>query len=284
MGSVLNSIALTSALAVPLVAPPWARWRVALLYWWRHGRWPALETPRRFTEWVQWRKLNDRRHGLALLTDKAHAKSIAEARIGAEHVIPTLFLGAVLPAVAPWPYPFIVKGNHGCGQFVVVRHAGDYRRARAAAPLWLARPYGAMLDEWHYGAARRLLLVEPYIGGAALPLDYKVYVFGGRAAVVQLHVGRGKRHRWTQYDRDWRPLSDDPIEAEAPPRLGELLAAAEAMAGTEDFLRVDFYCEGGRLLFGEYCLYPGSGLDPFKPDALNLALGERWSAARCGVF
>ena len=253
------------------------------MYWWRHKRWPELERPERFTEWVQWRKLNDRRNIFAKLTDKAHSKELAAARIGSEHVIPTLFLGRTLPPVAPWPMPFIVKANHGCGQFVVVRTSADYVRARLVAPLWLGRAYGGMLDEWHYGAARRLLLVEPFISGKALPLDYKVYVFAGRAEVVQLHVGRGRNHRWTQYDRDWAPLSDDPIDSEAPALLAEMLAAAEAMAGSEDFLRVDFYCENGRLSFGECCLYPGSGLDRFRPDALDLALGKRWSAARSAL-
>ena len=276
----MSSIALSPPLGVPILALPWARRRVGLFYWLRHWRWPDLDAPQRFTEWVQWRKLNDRQHGLAKLTDKAHAKQVAAARIGQEHVIPTLWLGADLPAVAPWGMPFIVKANHGCGQSLVVRNAADYARARAVAPLWTASAYGGLLDEWHYRAARRLVLVEPYIGGEALPHDYKVYVFGGRAEMVQLHVGRGRHHRWSQFDRAWRPLSDDPISAPAPARLADLLAAAEAMAGIEEFLRIDFYCEGGRLLFGECCLYPGSGLDPFRPDALDLALGERWSAAR----
>lgn len=276
----MNSIALVPPLGIPAIAPPWARWRVAIFYWWRHGRWPDLNTPARFTEWVQWRKLNDRRHALAMLTDKAHAKAVAEARLGRDQVIPTLWLGEHLPEFAPWPMPFIVKANHGCGQYVVVRTAADYERARSKAPRWLRRAYGGILDEWHYGAARQLLLVEPYIGGAELPLDYKVYVFGGKAEIVQLHSKRGKAHRWTQFSRDWTPLSDYPIAAKAPSRLAEMLAAAEAVAGAEDFLRVDFYCHEGRLLFGECCLFPGSGLDPFRPDALDLALGERWSAER----
>ena len=59
-----------------------------------------------------------------------------------------------------------------------------------------------------------------------------------------------------------------------------MLAAAEAVAKAEDFLRVDFYCEDGVLKFGECCLYPGSGLDPFSPDALDVTLGDLWSAAR----
>ncbi len=284
MGGLLNSLVLAPPLAVPGVAPAWARMRVGLVYWWRHGRWPDLDAPTRFTEWVQWRKLNDRRHGLALLTDKDHAKGMAEARLPAELLIPTLWLGEALPEIAQWPMPFIVKANHGCGQFVVVRDDDDYERAKAVAPAWLGSAYGQWLDEWHYRSARRLLLVEPYIGGGLLPLDYKIYVFGGRAAVVQVHVGRGQggkhRHRWSQFGRDWTPLSDDPIPVPAPERLAEMLAAAEAMAGAEDFLRVDFYCEGGALKFGECCLYPGSGLDPFTPDRLDLALGERWSAAR----
>ena len=279
MGNFLNTLALSPPLAVPTIAPPWARWRVAVAYRWRHGRWPNLQAPQRFTEWVQWRKLNDRRHALALLTDKAHGKAMAEQWLAPELLIPTLWLGETLPEVAPWPMPFIVKANHGCGQFVVVRDVGDYARAKALAPKWLARSYGGWLDEWHYGAARRLLLVEPYIGGDSLPLDYKVYVFGGRAALVLLHVGRGRRHRWTQFDRDWTPLSDNPIPAPPPSRLAEMLCAAEAMAGTKDFLRVDFYCEQGDLKFGEYCLYPGSGLDPFTPDSLDVALGARWAAS-----
>ena len=275
----MNALALAPPFPIALPAPHWARWRVAVAYRWRHGRWPELDVPTRLTEWVQWRKLNDRRHSLAMLTDKAHAKAIAEARLGAALSIPTLWLGTDLPAVAPWPMPFIVKANHGCGQFVVVRSATDYARARKVAPRWLARAYGGWLDEWHYGAARRLVLVEPYIGGVQLPLDYKVYVFGGRAEVVQLHTGRGARHRWSQFDREWRALSSDPIALDAPECLAEMLGSAEAMAGNEAFVRVDFYCEGGALKFGEYCLYPGSGLDPFTPDALDLEMGAMWSRA-----
>ncbi len=260
----------------------WAHLRVSLVYWWRHGRWPALDAPLRFTEWVQWRKLNDRSLARARLTDKLHSKALAAARLGARRVVPTLWSGDRLPERLPAAFPFIVKANHGCGQFAVVRSDADYREAQRLAPRWLERPYGALLDEWHYGAARRTLIVEPFLGGAGagLPLDYKVYVFGGRAEIVQLHQGRGDRHRWTQFDRAWRPLSRDPIDVPAPAGLGEMLDAAECLAAGEDFLRVDFYDVGGAVYFGEFCLFPGSGLDPFRPDGLDVALGACWSAAR----
>ena len=257
-----------------------ARVRVGLFYWWRHGRFPALANPRRFTEWVQWRKLNDRHTGRARLTDKGHSKRIAAAALGDGFVVPTLWEGKRLPDVAPWSLPFVVKANHGCRQTVVVRTPADYQRARRAAPIWLRQVYGRWLDEWHYRGARRMILVEPFIGELAQqPIDYKIYVFGGRAAMVQVHEGRGDRHQWSQYDRHWARLSSDGRIVAAPRSLSRMLAAAERLAQGQDFLRVDFYDVDGVPLFGEFCLYPGSGLDRFDPPGLDDWLGAQWSAA-----
>ena len=255
--------------------------RVALTYGWRHGRWPSLRQPRRFTEWVQWRKLYDRDPNLAALTDKGHSKQMVAAMVGDAMTVPTYWEGTVLPLHSPWPMPFIVKANHGCNQYRVVWNDADYREVRRLAPHWLRQVYGAWLDEWHYRAARRQLIVEPYLGSeTALPLDYKIYVFGGRAAIVQLHEGRGGDHRWSQYDLSWRPLSVGASAVLAPQSLDEMIAAAEQLSQGFDFLRVDFYELEGKPLFGEFCLYPGSGLDPFYPDSLDDWLGALWTAGR----
>ncbi len=258
--------------------------RVGLTYVWRHHRLPALANPRRFTEWVQWRKLYDRNPDLARLTDKAHSKHLVAGALGEGMVIPTLWDGVDLPLDPPWPMPFIVKSNHGCNQYIVVHGAADYRRARREAPGWLTRAYGGWLDEWHYRAARRSLLVEPYLGAPdALPLDYKFYVFGGRAVMVQLHEGRGAEHRWSQYDLDWRRLSMAASTAPPPASLDTMRVAAERLGAGFDFLRIDLYEIGGRPLFGEYCLFPGSGLDPFNPPTLDDWLGAQWSAQRQAI-
>ncbi len=255
------------------------RVRVGLVYWWRHGRWPALDHPRRFTEWVQWRKLNDRDRDRARLTDKAHSKRLAAAALGEDFITPTLWEGETLPLVAPWPLPFVVKANHGCGQVVIVRTAADYERACRISRKWLDRAYGGWLDEWHYRGARRSILVEPFIGAAeALPVDYKIYVFAGRATMVQVHEGRGLCHRWSHYDRSWRPFSSSAAPVSAPLSLTAMLAAAERLGQGHDFLRVDLYEINGAPLFGEFCLYPGSGLDPFDPPILDDWLGAHWTA------
>jgi hypothetical protein len=232
---------------------------------------------------VQWRKLHDGRADLARLTDKLHAKTVVGERCGDEACIPTVWSGTALPAVPPAPLPLMVKANHGSGQYRVVRSLGDWRVARKAARSWLRRPYGQWLGERQYRSARRLILVEPFIGGAdgRLPEDYKVYVFGGRAVAIQHHVDRGSRwHRWTQFDRSWRRIGGAPSTAPAPATLEAMFYLAERAAAGADFLRVDLYEVDGRARFGEFCLFPGSGFDPFDPLGLDLALGRSWSAAR----
>lgn len=258
------------------------RLRIGLFYWWRHGRWPDLGRPQTFTEWVQWRKLHDRSDRLAALTDKLHSKALVADRCGAHLCVPTLWAGVGLPDNPPAGFPLFVKANHGCGQVQVVRSQSDWRKARRAARRWVSGVYGEWLDERHYRAARRMVLVEPYLGsGDRLPDDYKVYVFDGRAAIVQHHVDRGtRRHRWTQFDRSWTRVGGAQSDALPPATLADMFDTAERLAAGFDFLRVDFYEVEGRLWFGEFALCPGSGLDPFEPIALDRELGQMWSAAR----
>lgn len=284
--SALMSQAILVALsfALPLALPSrgdWARLRVSIVYFWRHGYFPDLTRPQRFNEWVQWRKLNDRDLSLALFTDKLYAKSLAAEAIGGTLVIPTLWQGHNLPSSPPWPFPFIVKANHGCRQFVVVRCIEDWDLAKRNAPKWLNATYGKWLDEWHYKHAERTLLVEPFIGPKqGLPVDYKVYVFGGVAEFIQVHIDRDANHCWLQFDRHWEKVSNSPDEIEAPLRLEEMLEAAERIGRGRDHLRVDFYEVDGRLWFGEACLFPGSGLDRFEPVALDDTFGRLWTESR----
>lgn len=258
-----------------------ARVRISVAYWWRHGRLPDLDHPRTFTEWVQWRKLNERSLLLAAMTDKIASKAMVVARLGAEWVVPTLWSGTEAPDTPPWPTPFVIKASHGCNQYAIVRDIErDWPHALARSRTWTTQHYGKWLDEWLYSKSRPGLIVEPCIGGgSAPPTDYKVYVFNGRAEVVQVHSDRLTDHRWVQYDRDWKRLSAG-ADAAPPQTLGPMIAAAEALGAGHDFLRVDFYDLPGQPLFGEFCLYPGSGLDPFDPASLDDALGAKWAAAR----
>lgn len=257
-----------------------ARLRIQLTYLWRHGRMPNLDDPVRFTELVQMRKLFDRDSRMVVLSDKIAAKAAAADLLGAEWTVPTLWQGDVLPASSPLSEPAMLKARHGCNQYRAIRTAptcNEWAGLRKLTDKWTAEPYGFWLDECCYRDVPRGLLAEKMIGGDTLPVDYKIYVFGGVATHVQVHQDRAGDHRWILHDRDYRQLV--PSNAEGPKRprsLNAMLEAAETLARGFSFARVDFYEVDRTPLFGEFCFYPGSGLDPFAADWVDEELGRLW--------
>ncbi len=289
--SCLPSMNLRRLPSLPHWLIPSARLRIRIIYWWRHGRLPRLTAPVFFTEWVQQRKLQDRNPAMPRRADKIAVKDHVALALGPDWVIPNYWTGTHLPREPHWPYPFIVKASHGCNQNAVCHTPADWRRARKRAAGWLAGPYGLWLDEWAYRAIPRRLVVEPFLGeDGALPRDYKIYVFGGVARFVQVHLERGRAHRWFLFDLHWQQLSQlhdnaTPSPALAPPvNLAAMLKSAETLAAPFDFVRVDFYeipeAGGPVPKFGEITFYPGSGLDPFDPLELDALLGAYWQRAR----
>jgi hypothetical protein len=123
------------------------------------------------------------------------------------------------------------------------------------------------------------MLVEPFVGDhGQLPVDYKIFVFGGVATHVQVHLGRENAHRWIVFGRDWKRVSAATCDPDpAPPKsLSYMLDAAETLSRGFDFLRCDLYEIGGKPKFGEMTFYPGSGLDKFNPVALDIEFGRYW--------
>lgn len=261
-----------------------ARLRIQATYLFRHRRLAALDQPRLFTELIQHRKLADRDPRLPLLADKLLAKTHVAATLGPEWVTPTLWAGTDLPPLPSWPVPFVVKSRHGCNHHAFVRAMNtDWAALRRRAQRWMARPYGAWLDEWAYAQIERGLLIEPFIGeDGVLPIDYKLFVFGGRVAFIQVHLARETAHRWLLFDRHWRRLARGQ-DAPPPPRsLATMIAGAERLGRDFAFVRVDCYDIFGRARFGEMTFYPGSGLLPIDPPELDGAMGKLWRDAAAG--
>lgn len=260
-----------------------ARMRVRLCYLVRHQKFLHLDNPSRFNELVQRRKLENRDVRMVTLADKVAVKAHVAASLGPEWIIPTSWSGDVLPDTPPCAAPFVIKARHGSNQSIYVRDAAiDWSSIRKRAAGWMRGPYGQLLDEWLYSHIPLGLLVEPFVGeDGQLPIDYKIFVFGGRATYVQVHLEREKRHRWIVFDRAWNRVSaptDDP-HPKRPDTLDRMLDAAETLARGFDFVRCDFYEIAGKPLFGEMTFYPGSGLDKFNPVELDVVFGQHWLTA-----
>jgi hypothetical protein len=257
-----------------------ARLRIKLCYLVRHQRLVDLDSPATFNELVQRRKLQNRDMRMVTLADKVAVKALVADALGNEWVIPTLWHGPMLPELCDWPRPFVIKSRHGTKQNIYVRDDNfRWPDLRTRAAKWMRQPYGQWLDEWLYAHIPRGILVEPFVGDdGQLPIDYKIFVFGGVATHVQVHLERENAHRWIVFDRNWNRVSAVTSDADplAPKSLGQMLAAAEILSRGFDFVRCDFYEIGGKPKFGEMTFYPGSGLDKFNPVALDTEFGRYW--------
>jgi len=111
--------------------------------------------------------------------------------------------------------------------------------------------------------------VRDYNPQFAIPRDFKVYVAGGKAWVVQAINRNGLKVQRSHsfYSRDWTQFADEfntsnlpgpPIPP--PPLLPNLISTADVMArDLGAFLRLDFYLTSDGPIFGEITWNPFGG-------------------------
>lgn len=280
----------------------------------RLGRLWRTRRPRTFREKVRYKMLRDRRALIVAFADKAAVRDLVAAQIGASF-LPRVYgivdrasdiAGLDLPA------SFVVKPTHGSGAAIVVSESApaderlpdnelswaysSVRRENAPvediirlADGWLAQLYGQGPNrEWVYGQIPRRIVVEEFLKGAdgGVPDDLKFFVFHGTCRYVQVDGGRFGTRTQDFFTREWRhlPLSGGPPWAEPEParpaRLEEMIALAERLAAPTDFVRVDLYDVGGRIVFGELTSFPAGGDSPFHPESFNERFGSHWTVPR----
>jgi hypothetical protein len=272
------------------VLPAWLV--LSLLYRKAHGRFPSLFEPTTFTDKVLWRTAFDRRPILAQISDKARARDYVIAALG-PLAVPKLHFSTTHPETIPFdglPDKFVVKPTHASGWVALVRERAVLDRTALIdlCDRWLRRSYYAISHEWVYKHAAPRIHVEEFVEDEhpGAPFDYKFFVFGGTAAMIQVDAGRFTRLRRALYTRDWHRLDArmmvDPITdpVPRPPRLGEMIEAAERLARGFDFLRVDCLTSASRFYVNELSATPGRGLCPFEPIAFDRQLGARWTLPR----
>ncbi len=259
-----------------------------LEYFLVHHGFDRLKRPQTLTEKIMHRRLYDRDPRLPPLTDKVQVKEYVTEVLGPGWVIPNVWVGETLPPRSHrnWPIPYVLKASHGSGWniFVWSPEDQDWGRIEATAERWLRRNYGRETREWAYTQIKpRRLLVEAFMGtDRVAPPDYKLFVFNGRTALVQVDTGRLQTHRQFFYDTNWQQRNISyvcpfvPGDIEPPQSLSEMIWAAERVTADFPFVRVDCYEIAGKPYIGEMTFYPNGGQIPFQPESVEQELGSLW--------
>jgi len=268
-----------------------------LLFLRAFGKWGNFRGPRTFREKAQWRTINDRRVRLSFAQDKLAAKEYVRqitTRIGEPIRIPeTLWVGRDIRELEALshelPARWVLKPNHSAGRYVLIDSSEapvDWNRLRALGDAWIQRDEEELvMGHWAYGQARHLLIAEERVGsGATAPNDFKVSLFDGVPGYIFWADRSQAEARYAFFSPDGTPFSwGDPGELRSNAASAVVLPTEElrqrmltisaAAASPFDWIRVDFYVEGGDIWFGELTLYGAGGL--FVIDVAN---NERFGA------
>jgi TupA-like ATPgrasp len=253
-------------------------------------RLPRFSNPSSFNDKVNWRIFHDQRPLLEWTCDKLAMKDRA-GRVPGLHIPRTLWAGTNLEELtsAGLPEHWVLKPNHRSGSVYFGHGQPDIEQLSVLTAGWLRRFESEFLGEWAYSKARPMLLAEELIGTpGSPPPDYKFFVFEGEVGAVQVDIGRHSVHQRRLYLPDWSPLNVrsgryalPPVEP-PPIALDRMLALAAELGTGFDFIRIDLYDIAGRVFFGEFTPYPGSGLDRFVPASFDAELGARWKLPEPG--
>lgn len=276
---------------------------IQLRYFAKFHRLPNLRNPVRFSEKLQWLKLNDRQPIYSRMVDKYEVKVIVRERLGDSYVVPNLGIWGTFDEIDfdALPEQFVLKCTHDSGGIVICndRATFDFDAARRKINHSLGRNYYYGGREWPYRNVVPRVLAERYLptwntstGDDLKPprehihegiIDYKFYCFNGEPTF--LYVSRGLHdHATAQMDfltLDWKPTSFSRSDyarftqlPDRPSNLEHMIEVARELAGGIPFVRVDLFQHLGKVIFSEMTFTPVSGMMQLDPPDADAELGN----------
>jgi len=252
---------------------------------------PNFAAPATYTEKIHWRKIFDDDPRFAVVLDKLKAKQFVADRLPSLRFPQVLWQGDN-PRDIPFDrldIPYIVKCNHGYAMNIAVPDPASADRQAIIADMsrYLGETFGVGKLERGYAHIERQVFVEVLVGEdhGYEPLDYKFIIIAGLVAYIMVTASRFSARKTALFDRNWQRLEaahggiDATLEVARPASLSRMIEAAELLGGEFDMMRVDFYVDAGEPVFGEFTVYPRSGLLQFDPPSFDHELGARWDIA-----
>lgn len=115
------------------------------------------------------------------------------------------------------------------------------------------------------------------------PREYRLFVINGVVRFIQVEIDVFGDHHTAVMSPEWDVLPVrfvDPPPATPPARpdsLESMIMVAQTLAeAVVDFVRVDLYDLGSRIVVGEMTHYPGGGCAPISSRAYSHLWGEGW--------
>lgn len=265
--------------------------KAIIRYYKKHtgGREPNLDSPKLFSEKLQWYKLNARRPLMQICANKLTVREYIKSK-GYDDLLNEILCVYHNPFKIDFdqlPDQFVLKATHGSGFNIIVKDKATLNRMQSIMMMdsWMHQDNYWSGREWVYKEMPRHIIAEKYLEDETGELrDYKFYCFNGRPAFMQLEVGRGTDHNTRNfYDMDWRLLPfgkelphNPDIIVSKPEMFDEMKQIASDLCEPFQYVRVDLYQVAGKVYFGELTFFPAGGAPDFIPSVYDLVVGDMW--------
>ena len=249
-----------------------------------------LQNPKTFNEKLQWLKLYDRNPAYTQMVDKYAVRDYIKNTIGEEYLIPLLGVWDSFEEIDfdTLPNQFVLKTNHDSGTVIICRDKNSFNIEEARKKITKALSYNYFYPgrEWPYKDVIPKIIAEKYMCDSNYDdlIDYKLLCFNGKVMCEFTCTNRRSKSglNVTFFDREWERLPferhypKDLTHISKPESFSKMIDISERIAKDIDcrFVRIDFYEINGKPYFGEFTLYPGSGMEEFTPSKWDLILGS----------
>ena len=258
----------------------WKDWKGYKIDW---------DNPRDLNEKIQWLMCKSDTSAWTPLSDKLKVRDYLTAKGYGSLLVPLLGTWK-RSADIPWdslPQKFVLKCNHDNGSTHIIEPGSDREAVGKALDKALRRKYGYWSCELHYNGIDPCIIAEEFIeSDDAVPVDYKVWCFGGKPYYILTCSKRNAvSTKLSLFDTDWNPRPDATLESPhypyggpdipKPEMLPQMLEAAAALSQGFPQVRTDFYNPGaGRLYFGEMTFSSAAGRMTYYSDAFLKEMGN----------
>lgn len=183
------------------------------------------------------------------------------------------------------PSRFVLKCTHASGFNAIIldKEKINHKELKKKFHKYLKTDIGKKSVEKHYSPIIPQIIVEQYVGNEnALPIEYKIHVFNGKARYLYVVTGRGKDIRYDNFYIDWTPFDgaqfngwkSSDIKPKKPSNFDAMIKIAETLAKNVVFCRVDLFDVAGKIYFNEMTFTPAKGTLIFDDDKADFEIGK----------
>lgn len=184
------------------------------------------------------------------------------------------------------PQKFAIKCNHGSGYNIICtdKETFDIKEATQKLDGWMKETYGygSVCEQGIYRKIKPMIIAEEFIEtkDGLPPKDYKFFCSFGKCKF--LFVASDRIDGRTKFDYYWPNWEWIPVEnchpnageIPKPESLEKMISYAEKLSEKFPIVRVDFYEESGKIIFGELTFTHFGCIHGFKPDSYDRVFGD----------